>query len=161
MYKQTLSAKLANGFPLPDFITSLTDQGLVNVHATSAFEVGLYEVEITSTLSNYALFTDEDSIIDPAMLLDPNNLPDAFIYKASFILTVNVTMQNLIMNATVVTPFFIPEPTDLWFFSGGYFDHSFGKVYGSTGHAFAVTVDFGDAASFVDWDSSTNTMSVQ
>lgn len=60
---------------------------------------------------------------------------------------------------TVLTPFFVPEPTDYWFFSGDSFEHSFGTAYGSKGHIIVVTRDFGDA-NFIDWDAKTNTMSV-
>jgi len=45
---------------------------------------------VTSTLSNYNIFTDENSPIDPAMKLDPTNLPDTFIYTTQFMITLSV-----------------------------------------------------------------------
>ena len=131
-------------------------EGYFRVYATKSTDFGTYEVVITAQLNNLDIFSDPSSTIDPALKINKLSPPENFIYKSSFILTVNVTSSTSSYgtqaNKSSHAPFFVPTPTDLWFYAGDTFVKGFGPAYDTDTHTVTVKPDFGNAARFIFWD---------
>jgi len=116
---------------------------------------------VTSQLNNLDIFGDPDATIDPALKINKQDPPSSFIYKASFVVTLQVLPPPVDFVAPVTyPPFFIPTPTDMWFYNGDKFIKSFGPTYGQANHVITVSYDFGKASGFMQWAATTNTISV-
>lgn len=116
---------------------------------------------VTSQLNNLDIFGDPAATIDPALKINKLDPPSSFVYKASFVVTLQVLPPPVEYVAPVTyPPFFIPTPTDMWFYSGDKFIKSFGPTYGQVNHVITVSYDFGKASAFMQWAAATNTISV-
>jgi len=147
---------------MPKFITLSETEGYMRVYATnSTLDQGSYEVVVTGTLNSLNIFSDPSSQIDASLRISKLNPPSWFIYQASFTVNLNVTAApNSYVAPNNTAPYFVPTPTDIWFYAGDNFVKGFGPAYDNEGDAVTVKTDFGNAARFIFWDKLSNTITV-
>ena len=164
-YKQKFSALLSSGKPTPKFMTLSSTDGYLRMYATNTTDVGQYDVVVTGTLDSVMYLGSATQLLSTDIEVEKRWFDPTFIqnliYKASFNIRVNVkAAPSSYVKANNTAPFFIPEPTDVWFYASDKFVKGFGPTYDNEGNLVTITYDFGKAQSFIIWDKQQHAINV-
>ena len=93
--------------------------------------------------------------------IDPTSIPADLIYKASFLITLELVNSKASPTLAASAPYFLPAPReDLIAYIGKPFQHSFGPTYDLESDAVFVTADLGTATDFAKFNTFTNTLTI-
>ena len=134
----------------------------MQIYSTDQEDSDFYVIRVSAVLDNLALLENIGGLF--TVTIDPENPPSNLIYTASFEITIEMIdpTDSSVLSANS-NPFFIPEPTDLYAYIGEEFEFSFGEAMdyeGKDGQKVKVQVDLGEAATFAQFISETNSIHI-
>ena len=163
---------------MPAFINQDSRSPFLAVYTKSLDDLGWYLIEVTATLDVVNFLGDLDPTNDPdngfvnTWLYDPvtnakvyskDNPPPGFIYAHSY----NVTVAVLEVNETSITdentrPYLLPKPqTTHKIIAGKEWSYQLGRVNDFEGNKVTATAILRNAASFINFDPDSMTLSIE
>ena len=122
----------------------------MRIYATNTTDIGVYDVVITGTLDSVQYLGSATQLLPTDIEVEKRWFAPSFIqnliYRASFNMRVTVlAAPSSYVKANNTAPYFVPAPTDIWFYASDKFVKGFGPTYDNEGNVVTITYDFGKA----------------